>query len=203
MDYLPIFLDVKGKKCLVVGGGEVSFRKSSLLLQAGAVVTIVSPELSAKFLSLTGVIHIAERFKAAHLDGHTLVIAATDEETTNEAVSREAKQRSILVNVVDNPALCSFIMPAILDRSPIVVAFSSGGASPVLIRMLRGKLETMIPQAYSGLASFSARFRAAVKTGIINPAKRRIFWEKVFEGLSPKKYYRVTRWLQNPCCAIC
>lgn len=182
MDYLPIFLDVKGKKCLVVGGGEVSFRKATFLLQAGALVTIVSPELASSFANLAGITHSPERFKASHLDGHFLVIAATDDESVNASVSKEAKLRNIPVNVVDNPALCSFIVPAILDRSPIVVAFSSGGASPVLIRMLRGKLETMIPQAYSRLASFSARFRSAVKAHIANPAKRRIFWEDVFEG---------------------
>jgi len=189
MDYLPIFLDVRGKKCLVVGGGEVSFRKATLLVQAGAQVTIVSPEIGAPFANLAGLTHIAERFKASHLDGYILVVAATDEQATNETVSREAKLRNIPVNVVDNPALCSFIMPSILDRSPIVVAFSSGGASPVLIRMLRGKLETMIPQAYSRLASFSARFRSSVKTSITNPAKRRIFWENVFEGPIAEKIF--------------
>ena len=189
MDYLPIFLNVKGKKCLVVGGGDVSFRKASILVQAGAAVTIVSPEIDAAFAGLAGITHIPERFKPSHLDGYLLVIAATDEEATNELVSKEAKQRNIPVNVVDNPALCSFIVPSILDRSPIVVAFSSGGASPVLIRMLRGKLETMIPHAYSKLASFSARFRAAVKTHITNPAKRRIFWENVFEGPIAEKIF--------------
>jgi len=189
MDYLPIFLDVKGKKCLVVGGGDVSFRKTTLLLQAGAQVTIVSPVLNAEFATLAGIKHIAERFKTSHLEDHILVIAATDEEATNEAVSREARHRNMPVNVVDNPKLCSFIVPAILDRSPIVVAFSSGGASPVLIRMLRGKLETMIPQAYSQLASFSARFRGVVKTRILEPAKRRIFWENVFEGPIAEKIF--------------
>jgi len=189
MDYLPIFLDVKGKKCLVVGGGEVSFRKTSFLLQAGALVTIVSPELGSPFTNLTGITHIKERFKTSHLDGHFLVIAATNDILANESVSREAKLRNIPVNVVDNPALCSFIVPSILDRSPIVVAFSSGGASPVLIRMLRGKLETMIPQAYSQLASFSARFRSAVKTHVTNPARRRIFWENVFEGPIAEKIF--------------
>lgn len=189
MDYLPIFLDVKGKKCLVIGGGEVSLRKTSLLVQAGAHVTIVSPELSTALSGLEGTTHIAERYKTSHLDDHVLVVAATDEEETNRAVSRDAKQRNIPVNVVDNPALCSFIMPSILDRSPIVVAFSSGGASPVLIRMLRGTLETMIPQAYSQLASFSARFRAAVKKHITNPAKRRVFWENVFEGPIAEKVF--------------
>ena len=189
MDYLPIFLNVKGKQCLVVGGGEVSLRKTSLLLQAGAKVTIVSPELSPAYAGMQGITHIAERFKASHLDGHLLAIAATDEESTNEDVSKEAKLRNIPVNVVDNPPLCSFIMPSILDRSPIVVAFSSGGASPVLIRMLRGKLEAIIPQAYSQLALFSARFRSIVKARIIDPSRRRIFWENVFEGPVSEKIF--------------
>lgn len=189
MDYLPIFLNVKGKQCLVVGGGEVSFRKTSLLLQAGALVTIVSPALSPAYAGMKGITLIAERFKASHLDGHLLAIAATDEEATNQDVSKEAKLRNIPVNVVDNPELCSFIMPSILDRSPVVVAFSSGGASPVLIRMLRGKLEAMIPQAYSQLALFSARFRSVVKTRIVDPAKRRVFWENVFEGPIAEKIF--------------
>ncbi|HUX91810.1 MAG TPA: siroheme synthase CysG [Gallionellaceae bacterium] len=189
MDYLPIFLDVKGKKCLVVGGGEVSLRKATMLVQAGAQVTIVSPEINPALARLAGITHIAERYSATQLDGHLLVIAATDEEETNLAVSRDAKQRNLPVNVVDNPQLCTFIVPSILDRSPIVVAFSSGGASPVLIRMLRGKLETMIPAAYSQLASFSARFRALVKKHVTNPAKRRIFWENVFEGPIAEKIF--------------
>jgi uroporphyrin-III C-methyltransferase/precorrin-2 dehydrogenase/sirohydrochlorin ferrochelatase len=189
MDYLPIFLDVKGKKCLVVGGGDISLRKTSFLLNAGALVTVVSPEINAELAKLPGVTHIAERFQIAHFDGYALVIAATDEEATNELVSKEAKHRNMLVNVVDNPPLCSFIVPSILDRSPIVVAFSSGGASPVLIRMLRGKLETMIPATYSKLAAFSARFRSIVKTRVTNPAKRRIFWENVFEGPIAEKIF--------------
>ena len=189
MDYLPIFLDVKGKKCLVIGGGEVSFRKTSLLLQAGALVTLVAPELSAKFNGVTGITHLAERFKPEHLENQILVVAATDDEATNLSVSVEANKRNIPVNVVDSPKLCTFIMPSILDRSPIVVAFSSGGASPVLIRMLRGKLETMIPQAYSKLATFSARFRNTVKERITEPANRRIFWENVFEGQVAEKIF--------------
>lgn len=181
MDYLPIFFNVKGKKCLVVGGGAVALRKASLLVQAGAAVTVVSPDLHAGFGGL-GVQHIAARFAPIHLEGNLLVIAATDEMETNKLVSSEARLRNMPVNVVDNPGLCSFILPSILDRSPLVVAFSSGGASPVLARMLRGKLETLIPQGYSKLAAFSARFRDAVKKGVLDPARRRIFWENVLEG---------------------
>ncbi|CAG1004212.1 uroporphyrin-III C-methyltransferase / precorrin-2 dehydrogenase / sirohydrochlorin ferrochelatase [Methylophilaceae bacterium] len=189
MDYLPIFLNLKGKPCLVVGGGEVALRKASLLLQAGAAVTVVAPELHASFAAHPEIKHVAERFLASHLDGAALVIAATNETQTNNDISREAKARNIPVNVVDNPGLCTFIMPAILDRSPIVVAFSSGGASPVLTRMLRGKLETLIPQGYGKLAAFSAKFRDAIKAQIHEPAKRRIFWEDVLEGPVAEKVF--------------
>ena len=154
MDFLPVFLNLKGKKCLVVGGGEVAVRKASVLLQAGAVVKIVAPELNKSFELPPGSVHIAERFQPAHLDGMMLATAATDDAAVNEQVSREAKQRNIPVNVVDNPELCSFIMPAILDRSPLLVAFSTGGASPVFSRLLRGQLEALIPQAYGRLGRF-------------------------------------------------
>ncbi len=189
MDYLPIFLNVKGKSCLVVGGGEVSVRKASLMVQAGARVTVVSPELHPAYADMQNISHIAERYQVKHIEGHMLVVAATDDEAVNQAVSQDAKARNLPVNVVDNPELCTFIMPSILDRSPIVVAFSSGGASPVLIRMLRGKLETMIPQAYSRLAAFSAKFRMLIKDMIAVPEKRRIFWEEVFEGPIAEKIF--------------
>ncbi|HET7831675.1 MAG TPA: siroheme synthase CysG [Gallionella sp.] len=189
MDYLPIFLHVKGKHCLVVGGGEVAHRKVSVLLDAGATVKVVAPELSHSFANLTGIEHVAERFEPHHLEGAVLAIAATNDHGVNWQVSQQARQRNIPVNVVDNPALCSFIMPAILDRSPLMVAFSSGGASPVLTRMLRGRLETLIPQGYSRLAAFAARFRETVKARISNPSKRRIFWENALEGIVAEKVF--------------
>ncbi len=189
MEYLPIFLNIKGKQCLVVGGGEVSFRKASLLAQAGAVVKVVSPALCKSFETLPAADYIAERFQPAHLDGAALVIAATGEAATNEQISSEARNRNIPVNVVDNPGLCTFIMPAILDRSPLLVAFSTGGASPVLARLLRGKLETLIPQAYGRLAAFAERFRDAVKQRISAPDRRRIFWEEVLDGAVAEKVF--------------
>lgn len=187
MDFLPIFLNIKKQPCLVVGGGNVAVRKASVLLQAGAKIRIVAPQLDEAFELPPGNEYLAERFQPAHLDGMALVIAATDDAEINQQVSREARQRNIPVNVVDNPELCSFIMPAILDRSPMMVAFSSGGASPVLTRMLRGKLETMIPQSYSRLAAFAERFRLRVKQRVTNPAKRRIFWENALEGIVAEK----------------
>ncbi len=187
MDFLPIFLNLKKQPCLVVGGGEVALRKASVLLEAGAKVKVVAPELAAGFAGLSGIEHVAARFAPQHLEGATLAIAATSDTEVNRQVSELAKSRNIPVNVVDAPELCSFIMPAILDRSPLMVAFSSGGASPVLTRMLRGKLETLIPQNYSRLAGFAERFRNQVKKHVTNPAKRRIFWENVFDGIVAEK----------------
>ncbi|MDE2309486.1 MAG: uroporphyrinogen-III C-methyltransferase [Betaproteobacteria bacterium] len=189
MDFLPVFLNIKGKPCLVVGGGEVAHRKASVLVEAGATVTVVAPALADSFASLPRIKHVAERFQPEHLDGMTMAIAATDDSSVNQQVSQQAHARNIAVNVVDNPELCTFIMPAILDRSPLMVAFSSGGASPVLARMLRGKLETLIPQGYGRLAAFSARLRDTVKARITNPGKRRIFWENVLEGVVAEKVF--------------
>ncbi|MDD5385338.1 MAG: siroheme synthase CysG [Gallionella sp.] len=186
MDLLPVFMDVRSKLCLVVGGGEVAHRKASVLLAAGAAVKAVAPEFSTAFAVLPGVECIAERFQPSHLDGAVLVIAATDDGAVNREVSQQARARNIPVNVVDNPDLCTFIMPAILDRSPLMVAFSSGGASPVLARMLRGELEALIPQGYGRLAEFAARFRDTVKARI-DPAKRRIFWENALDGAIAEK----------------
>jgi len=187
MDYLPIFTDVRNKLCLVVGGGEVGTRKAGVLLEAGANVRVVAPQIQPALAEQQRVETIASRFEARHLDGVTLVIAATNDRSVNQQVSQQAQLRNIPVNVVDDPGLCSFIMPAILDRSPLMVAFSSGGASPVLTRMIRSKLESMIPQNYSRLAAFAERFRELVKQRVTNPAKRRIFWENALESVIAEK----------------
>lgn len=187
MDFLPLFHNINNRLCLVVGGGAVAVRKAGVLLDAGAEVRVVAPEIAEELVERDHVETIVARFDAQHLDGVTLVIAATDDRAVNKQVSALAQARNIPVNVVDDPELCSFIMPAILDRSPMMIAFSSGGASPVLTRMLRGKLETMIPQNYSRLAAFAERFRLAVKERVTNPAKRRIFWENALEGVVAEK----------------
>jgi uroporphyrin-III C-methyltransferase/precorrin-2 dehydrogenase/sirohydrochlorin ferrochelatase len=150
-------------------------------------VRVVAPEIDEELKAHADVEALLVRFDPSHLDGVALVIAATDDREVNKQVSELAQARNIPVNVVDDPELCSFIMPAILDRSPLMVAFSSGGASPVLTRMMRGKLETVIPQNYSRLAAFAERFRERVKQGVTNPAKRRIFWENVFDGVVSEK----------------
>lgn len=187
MDYLPIFLKLKNRPCLVVGGGDVGKRKASMLLEAGANVRIVAPQIDPELAGQQGVELVYSAFAAHHLDEMVMVIAATNDRSVNMQISELARARNLPVNVVDDPALCSFIMPAILDRSPLMVAFSSGGASPVLTRLMRGKLETMIPQGYSRLAGFAERFRELVKARVTNPAKRRIFWENVLDGAVAEK----------------
>ncbi|MBK6631936.1 MAG: uroporphyrinogen-III C-methyltransferase [Betaproteobacteria bacterium] len=185
MDFLPIFLNIKDTRCLVVGGGDIAARKVGLLLGCGARVTVVSPDLGETLAAEKAagrIEHIAARFEEAHLAGTALVVAATDDRAVNEAVSHAARARTLPVNVVDAPALCSFIFPSILDRSPMIVAVSTGGASPVLARLMRARLETMIPAAYGRLAQLAHDLRDRVKNHFVNPPQRRIFWEKMLGG---------------------
>jgi uroporphyrin-III C-methyltransferase/precorrin-2 dehydrogenase/sirohydrochlorin ferrochelatase len=185
MDFLPVFLDIKNKTCLVVGGGEVAAKKTMMLLQAGAHVSVVSPGLNSalnEYRTQGKINYRAGVFHPDLLQNITLVIAATDDRNTNRQVSAAAQQRQIPVNVVDNPDLCTFIMPSIVDRSPLLIAISSGGQSPVLARLLRAQLETMIPAAYGRLAAMAGKFRERVKQHFTHPEKRRIFWEKTLQG---------------------
>ena len=185
MEFLPIFVNLRGARCLVVGGNEIAARKAALLLQAGAQVTVAAPVLAPAFAALTPQDHLQHHkgeFADALLDSMTLVICAHEDEAVSRKVSEAARARHLPVNVVDTPALCSFILPSIIDRSPILVAVSSGGASPVLARMLRARLETLIPAAYGRLSTLAGQFRDKVKLRFTRSENRRIFWEKVFQG---------------------
>ena len=185
MNLLPIFLNVRGRACVVVGGGEVALRKIGVLAKAGARVRVISPELEPILLAArdAGTIEwLQASFSPEHLAGAMLAIAATDDDAVNAAVSRAAQDLEIPVNVVDSPALCTFVMPSILDRSPLIVAISSGGAAPVLARMMRSRLEALIPASYGRLASLAARYRDRVKNRLPVGSARRIFWENVFDG---------------------
>lgn len=185
MNYLPIFFQLAGRPCLVVGGGEVAWRKVDRLLRSGAEVTVVTPELTGTLdeLKVAGSIHHIEAgFEPEQLDGQVLVIAATDDDTVNRAVAKAADDRRIPVNVVDNPALCSFIMPSVIDRDPVQIAISTGAASPVLARLLRARLETLIPSAYGRLASLMHDFREKVKARFPRQSDRRRFWEDILQG---------------------
>lgn len=185
MQYFPVFFDLNGKRCLVVGGGDVAARKVSLLFRAGAKVTVVSPELCERLqgrLTNDEIVHEARGFKDTDLDACALIVTATDDQAVNKKVSELAHAKCIPVNVVDQPELCSFIVPSIIDRSPVQVAVSTGGASPVLARLLRARLETIIPAAYGRLAALMNEFRDKVKKQLKDEGKRRHFWEDVAQG---------------------
>jgi uroporphyrin-III C-methyltransferase/precorrin-2 dehydrogenase/sirohydrochlorin ferrochelatase len=185
MDFLPIFLQLRNKRCVVVGGGDVAARKVSLLIEAQGQVEIIAPELCAALAALANkgaLAHTRATFRPEYLEGATLVFAATDDQSVNRQVSELAKARGIPVNVVDQPELCSFIMPSIIDRSPVVAAVSTGGASPVLARLIRARLETLIPAGYGRLARLVAEFRDRAKAHFQHPPARRRFWEDVLQG---------------------
>lgn len=185
MDYLPLFHDLKGRLVLVVGGGEVALRKARLLADAGACVRVVAPSIDQSLVALvaeSGGESRARNYTADDLHGCVLAIAATDSEPTNAQVSADARTIGIPVNVVDAPELCSVIFPAIVDRSPLMIAVSSGGDAPVLARLMRARIETWIPAAYGQLAGLARRYRARVKARFANVQQRRIFWEEVFQG---------------------
>ncbi|MDF1587977.1 MAG: siroheme synthase CysG [Gammaproteobacteria bacterium] len=185
MEYLPLFVDLKGRECIVVGGGEIAARKAGLLLKAQANVTIIAPNVSTSTTSLIENKHVTwlqDTFKPEQLSDQLLVIAATDIDTVNRDVHKYAKSKNILVNVADCPELCDFILPSILDRTPIVVAVSSGGKSPILARQLRARLETLIPPSYARLADMVGRYRDAVKDKLPTIDMRRRFWETILQG---------------------
>jgi len=185
MEFLPLFHNLRGARVLVVGGGEIALRKSRLLADAGAVLRVVAPEIGTELRELIDSSdgeQILRGYDEADLNGCVLIIAATDDEPLNAQVSADARQRGVPVNVVDAPALCSVIFPAIVDRSPLVIAVSSGGDAPVLARLIRAKMESWIPPTYGHLAGLAARFRHQVKNLFPNVQQRRAFWEEVFQG---------------------
>jgi uroporphyrin-III C-methyltransferase/precorrin-2 dehydrogenase/sirohydrochlorin ferrochelatase len=185
MDYLPLFMQLRSQPVLVVGGGHIATRKIDLLRRSGAQITVVSPELREelhKLVSRGELRHIAETFAEAHIEGATLVIAATNDHEVNAAISAAAQARRIPVNVVDTPALSTFIFPAIVDRSPIIVGVSSGGESPVLARRVREQIEALLPAKLGALARFMGARRKAVQQAL-GPLARRPFWERVVGGM--------------------
>ncbi|WP_028864340.1 siroheme synthase CysG [Psychromonas aquimarina] len=183
MDYLPIFTKLENRPCLVVGGGSIALRKVHLLLKAGAEVTVCALQFHSSLLEKGNAQQITllkQAFTPELLNNKWLVIAATNNKEINQLVADKADQLQVLVNVVDSPEQSSFIMPSIVDRSPIVVAISSGGKAPVLARLIRERLEALLPMHLGRLASISGEFRHRVKAVIKNVSLRRRYWEKLF-----------------------
>ncbi|MEN9705137.1 MAG: hypothetical protein RLZZ393_1016 [Pseudomonadota bacterium] len=185
MDYLPIFVDLRDRLVVVVGGGVVAFRKVEHLLSARALVRVLSPDLHPELARLRNdgrLQHEAAVFSPPLIEGAALVVAATDDESVNEAVSRAARERGIWVNVVDDAARSQFIFPAIVDRSPLIVAVGTAGSSPSLARRVRTQIETLLPERLGQLAHFAGRWRQATKAAFPDLPARLRFWDGFFAG---------------------
>ncbi|MDX1302067.1 NAD(P)-dependent oxidoreductase [Photobacterium sp.] len=183
MDFFPVFLNLKNRKVLVVGGGDVACRKVDLLLRAGADITIISPQLHPHLSRLAAdqrLTYIKQKYDPSCVIGFHQIWATTDAPELNHQVFSDAENEGIWTNVVDDPRHCHFITPSMIDRTPIQVAISSGGASPVLVRFIREKLETQLPQNLSLLAEFSGKQRERIKQHFKTVDERRKFWERFF-----------------------
>lgn len=185
MRYFPLFLDIRAKAVLLVGGGEIAARKFALLKEAGAAVTVVAPELGAEMAAewaARAFPHVGRRFESDDVQGQWLVVAATDDREANAAVAAAATAARIPCNVVDDRELSSFIMPAIIDRSPVQIAVSTGGTSPVLARLIRERLETLLDGSLGTLAAFADRWRDRVKAKFADLGARRRFLSWMLTG---------------------
>jgi len=192
MELLPIFQVVRDKSCLVAGGGRTAERKVGSLLRAGAAVTVVSPELTdglARRAQAGEIRYLARRFEPGDTSGARLVIAATDDRVVNRRIAELAREQDIPVNVADDPGACTFLLPSVIDRDPVVVAVSTGKASPVLARLLRTRLESLIPAGYGRLGELCARYRDRVKARFSDERDRRRFWDRVLQGAVAERIF--------------
>jgi uroporphyrin-III C-methyltransferase/precorrin-2 dehydrogenase/sirohydrochlorin ferrochelatase len=184
VEIFPISLKLQQQPCLIVGGGRIAYRKAVLLAKAGATLHVIAPEIEPDLLTLvqqTQGQYIAEDFQQqVNLRDYRLVIAATNDAVVNQQVFEACEAEKVLVNSVDDPPHCRFMVPAIIDRSPLIISVASNGTSPVLSRQIRTQLETLIPHGMGKLAEFSGKWRTTVKQKITNPDERRIFWEDLY-----------------------
>ncbi|WP_081179857.1 NAD(P)-dependent oxidoreductase [Colwellia sp. PAMC 21821] len=185
MKYFPIYLDAKHINAMIIGGGEVAARKIELLLKSTTNISVMSETLNSSVERLVNehqLTWLKHNYQPGHLHNINIVIAATDSSEVNSAVAAESTALKLLTNVVDQPELCTYITPAIIDRSPIIIAMSSSGSAPILLRMLREQIEKTLPNSYGKLADFSFKFRDHVKARVKSIRDRRTFWERTLRG---------------------
>ncbi len=185
MDHLPIFLNVKGRRALVVGGGTMAARKADLLVRAGCDLTVVAATLNddmARLVQENEIKHKTGELSKDDVVGCVVAFGASPDDLANQQLRDLAGAASVPVNVADSPDLCDFIMPSLVDRSPLLVAIGSGGTSPLLTRILKARFETTIPAAYGRLAEFAGAYRDRVKDAIPDLTRRRRFWETMIAG---------------------
>ena len=177
--YYPILLNIQDKKCLVVGGGNVAWRKVCSLKDAGARVTVVSPEFCPEMEKETGIERIQQKYEEGFLNEVLVVIASTDDEEVNKKVYYDAVKRGILVNVVDRPEFCSFIVPATISRGDLSISISTGGASPALARNIRESLEKQFGDEYGEFAKLLSETRRKILSEISNESIRRDILQRI------------------------
>ena len=192
MDYLPVFLNLRNQLALVVGGGAVATRKVEMLLKAHARVRVVAPRLHAElslYRDAGRIEHLACEFEPRQLDGALFAIAATDRIEVNHAVAAAGAARGIFVNVVDDTSASSAVMPAIVDRSPLLVAIGTSGQSPTLARRVRAQLEALLPERLGELVRLAGAARERVQRALPDIDQRRRFWDQLFAGSIASKVY--------------
>lgn len=195
MQYFPIFVDGQQLSVLIVGGGEVATRKAELILKCPAKVTVISPDITPSIKALADdnkLDYIKGYYDKSLLTGKQLVFVATENSTLNQQITEDAKAVNVLANVVDNPPLCRFITPSIVDRSPMVFAISSEGKSPVLVRYWRERLETLLSLNMGKIASFAGSKRQHIKHKLDSISKRRHFWEVFFSSSRAEDPQQIT-----------
>ena len=193
MKYYPIFLDIKGRSCLVVGGGDVGTRKVEMLLDCGASVTVVSINVSDTLNRLSEdkrILLIKRAYRPSDLDGRFLLIGATNDEDLNQQLSLDAEKRNLLCNIADRPEACSFILPAIIRRGDLVLAVSTSGKSPALAKKLRKELERQFGEAYAVLLDLMGAVRKRLLTQKHAPEEHKPFFQKII-------YSDIISWIQN------
>jgi len=185
MRYYPIFLRVEGRPCLVIGGGEVAERKIASLLAAGARVTVVSPALTptlAAQVDAGRLSHHARRYRPGDLKGFLVAYAATNDEGVHAEIARDAAEAGVLLNVVDRPQQCDFVVPSVLVRGDLTVAVSTGGGSPALARKVRQEIEEIIGPEYEQALAVLSRLRARLRAAGLSPAERRRIFHRLLES---------------------
>ncbi len=179
--YYPINLNIQGKKCLIIGGGEVAYRKACSLKDAGAEVTVVCPEPCPELTKEKDITLLEKRYDESALDGAFLVIAATDDAEVNRNIFQDASKRNLLVNVVDCPELCSFIVPSSVVRGDLCISISTGGASPALAKRIREDLEKTYGHEYEHYLKLLSKMRNVAMSRVADPEKRRKILQRLAE----------------------
>ena len=185
MESFPVFINIKDKPITVIGGGDIALRKVKLLIKAKPKITLISKTICKDLKELLVEYNhkiVIKSFQEKDLKNPLLIVSATNNAKVNKKISKIAHQKNILINVVDQPELCSFTMGSIVERDSLVISISSGGKAPVLVRSIREKIEALIPQSYAELVRFAGNLRSIVKKKIQSGVKRRIFWEDFFKS---------------------